>query len=95
MDEYSVNKYYQITLTQLDGVIRLFHLSEDDFYKNKDLLKWIEFLVLTGQWIPFALYHDALGINETMYEGLVNVTKMDIKFIETVTMVTDIDLDII
>ena len=95
MDEYTVNKYYEVSLLQMDGITRVFYLSEDDFNKNIELLKWIEFLVLTNQWIPFPLYQDAFGINETLYKGLDNVENINIKFIESVVITTEIDLDLL
>ena len=92
-EECSEFRYYQILLTKFDKVTRIFTLTEDEFKNSKELLNWMDFLISTNQWITFELYRDIFGINEAMYEGLENIEKMEIKYIETISKCTDVDLD--
>ena len=94
-DEYQVFKYYQFLLTDFIGVTRVYTLTEDEFNNKKDLINWMDFLISTGQWIPFDLYHDLFGINESMYKGIENIEEMKVKFIEMVSTCKDVDLDAI
>ena len=91
--EYSVVKYYQFALTNFIGVTRLYTLTESEFNNKKELVQWLDFLIQTGQWIPYDLYHDLFGIHESVYDGIENIEKIDVKFIENVITYKDIDLD--
>ena len=92
-EEYSVVKYYQFSLTNFIGVTRLYTLTESEFNSKKELVQWLDFLIQTGQWIPYDLYHDLFGIPESLYDGIENIEKIDVKFIENVITYKDIDLD--
>lgn len=92
-DEYSVFKYYQFLLTDLKGITRVYTLTENEFEDKKDLINWLDYLVSTGQWITFELYHDLFGISESMYSGIENIEQLQVKHIETVHKCTDVDLD--
>ena len=92
-DEYSVFKYYQFLLTDFKGITRVYTLTEPEFEDKKDLINWLDYLVSTGQWITFELYHDLFGIPESMYSGIENIERLQVKHIETVHKCTDVDLD--
>ena len=88
-----VFKYYQFLLTDFIGVTRVYTLTEDEFNNKKEVINWLDFLIQTGQWIPYDLYHDLFGIPESLYDGIENVEKIEVKFIENVITCKDIDLD--
>ena len=92
-DEYSVFKYYQFLLTDFKGITRVYTLTESEFEDKKDLINWLDYLISTGQWITFELYHDLFGIPESMYSGIENIEQLQVKHIETVHKCTDVDLD--
>ena len=86
-DEYSVFKYYQFLLTDFKGI------TENEFEDKKDLINWLDYLISTGQWVTFDLYHDLFGIPESMYNGIEDIEQLQVKYIETVHKCTDVDLD--
>jgi hypothetical protein len=94
-DEYHEFKGYRVLLTTFDEITRVFTLTEDEFNNKKDLLNWLEFLVKTEQWIPFALYHDLFGINKNMYKGLEDIDKFKIQKMEVVEKYKNINLDLL
>ena len=88
-----VSKYYQFLLTDFIGITRIYTLTEDEFNNKKELINWLDFLIQTGQWIPYDLYYDLFGIPESLYNGIENIETIQVKFIETVSTCKDIDLD--
>lgn len=88
-----VVKYYQFLLTDFMGITRIYTLTEDEFNNKKELINWLDFLIHTGQWIPYDLYHDLFGIPESLYDGIENIETLQVKFVETVSTCKDVDLD--
>ena len=87
-------KGYQITLIRLNGSKHVFDLTVDEFFKKKQLIQWIDFLVKTDQWIPYDLYKDVFTIEEYEYKGLENIREFKVQYVEIVNKFIDVNLDL-
>lgn len=72
-----------------------FRMSEEDFNEYESFLNWMDFLVKTEQWIPYAFYKDVFNMEEQEYKDLKleNVEMMEINYEEYYRRIKDIDLD--
>jgi hypothetical protein len=87
-------KGYQLTLVCLNGTKHVFDLTVDEFFKKKQLIQWIDFLVKTDQWIPYDLYKDVFTIEEYEYKGLENIREFKVQYVEVVNKFIDVNLDL-
>jgi hypothetical protein len=92
-DEYYEFKGYKITVFREDGNPPAnFSLTKEDFENKRDLITWMDFLIKTNQWIPYAVYEDLFGITEYEYIGLRKINCMKIQYIEVISKAKDIHL---
>lgn len=76
-------KGYEILLFRKDKCKPVsFILTEEEFEKNKQLVIWLDFLIKTDQWIPYAIYQDLFNLEEENYPGLRLIEGIQMRYFE-------------
>lgn len=91
-DVYNEFKGYKFVVTKLDGTKAVFTLTEEEFKERKQLINWLDFLIKTNQWIPFALWKDLFDIKDLDYVGLKEVLDLEVHYIEIINKFKRINL---
>ena len=86
-------KGYEVILYRTDKCQpAVFNLTEDEFEENKQLIIWLDFLVKTNQWIPYAIYQDLFKLPEDNYPGLRLIDEVQIRYVEQSWKVKNINI---
>lgn len=82
-DDYTQYEGYEIVIYKRDKTRpAVFRLDVEEFNERKELLIWLDFLIKTDQWVPYAVYKDLFGLEEDYYPGLRVLDDMEIHYIE-------------